>query len=369
MHPCWNRALDRRLVAMRPGPAALQYGHAVQRSSVAEEPAINRLILPLTIVALGFNVVLTVVEVLRLPLIPNGAGAGRIGSAALAALVALPLHVRHVLFGLRGQRPPAGGWTLAALAAVNVMALIAVGDAWSFQLPSLAVSILIVLRDPWASLLCGAVIVTPLFLSASAAVAATAGIGPVYLTFSVAFRTVTQFVPVQLVAIIKQVAAAREQLKSRAIVLERIRIDAELRTGVGHKLQHIIESGESAAGIAARDPTAAAEELRSLVAESRRALADARRLVAGYRSTSVSADAHAAARLLEASGARVRVVVDDDVSDLTDAASRRAIHSALVRALEGNPGAAWLLRVGRGRAGLAVSVVPDEDAARKGAMI
>src|SRR5262245_3219182 len=42
--------------------------------------------------------------------------------AALAAAATIALHLRHVAFGLRDERPPAGMWTLAALAIVNVAA-------------------------------------------------------------------------------------------------------------------------------------------------------------------------------------------------------------------------------------------------------
>src|SRR5437870_5601820 len=68
--------------------------------------------------------------------------------ALVATAIYLPLHVRHVVHGLRGGRPPGDRWTLATMAVVIIGTLPLVGLTWSSALASLAVSVLILLRPP-----------------------------------------------------------------------------------------------------------------------------------------------------------------------------------------------------------------------------
>ena len=85
---------------------------------------------------------------------------------------------------------------------------------------------------------------------------------------------------------------------------------------------------------AATDAERATDELRKLVHDSRRALTQARRVVSGYRRSSVRAELDAAAALLEAAGGSVRVVAADGVGlDAPDENARRAIRAALAQAL------------------------------------
>ena len=333
-------------------------------SGPARAPAlpadVGRLIVPLTLLAIGANILLTIVDVGWV--VVNPALQGRVGTALLAAAVALPLHLRHVVFGLRGARPPAGNWTLAALALVNVLAVGALGDFWLLPFASLAVSILIVARWPWAAVLCAAVILSPLLLAAPPFLGQTPINGALYYMLAIAWRAVTQFVPVRLVATIRRVAAAREELQARAVIQERHRIDAELQTGVGDKLQHIIARATTAQSTLRRDAMEAAAELGRLVADSRGALSEVRRLVAGYRSRSLDAEVRAAVALLEASGARVRVEIATDVArDLPGDGTRRVIHDTLFTALQTDPGGAWVVRVTRDGAGAVRIAVSRDD--------
>src|SRR6266567_7098660 len=66
---------------------------------------------------IGLNVLLAAVELGRLALAPASANLAWL--ALLATACVLPLHLRHVVYGLRGLRPPHGYWTLPALASVN----------------------------------------------------------------------------------------------------------------------------------------------------------------------------------------------------------------------------------------------------------
>src|SRR5262245_58559568 len=251
--------------------------------------------------AIGVNIALSLIDVWRLHYLPVAPGAIR--AALIASAIAIPLHIRHVIFGMRGERPPAGPFTLATIVIVHVVALNLVGHAWIFQFASLAVSILIVVPGVWGLGLAGAVLLSPLVLVGTQWFLGTAppsDVG-VYLTFALTWRSVTQYVPLRLMAAIRALDVAGHELEARAVVQARVRIDGELRAGVASALDQIVARGDAASEIAARDPSRARAELERLVHDSRRALAQARRVVAGYRHSSIRAELEAAAALLEAS--------------------------------------------------------------------
>src|SRR5262249_55098469 len=96
-------------------------------------------------VAIAASAALPLIEISRMIV------AGEPGSvpfALFATVATLALNLHHVIYGLRNQRPPAGGWTLAALATIHALALVFVGRAWALQLPALMVSTLLVTRGP-----------------------------------------------------------------------------------------------------------------------------------------------------------------------------------------------------------------------------
>src|SRR2546423_862981 len=73
-----------------------------------------------------------------------------------------------------------------------------------------------------------------------------------------------------LAAALRELRAAREELATRAVLRERIRIDGELAHTVGASLAEIAARGAVAADLAGTDPVAAEAELRALVNGSRR---------------------------------------------------------------------------------------------------
>src|SRR3954454_11082099 len=62
----------------------------------------------------------------------GGGGVGLIGSAPdiavaiVAAAVFMPLHLWHLSYGVRGERPPHSGLTLAVIAVVSLVALVVI---------------------------------------------------------------------------------------------------------------------------------------------------------------------------------------------------------------------------------------------------
>ena len=287
--------------------------------------------------AIVVNGLLSLIELWRAALL---ADPGSLRYAALATAATIALHLRHVTFGLRGERPRQGAWTLGALAIVNVAAAVLVGRLWAMQFASLAVSVLIVVRGPAAPLVVAAIVLSPLLLGQTLHTWRIPG-GPVtalsdwYLVSAAAWRTVTLYVPVKLVAMIRQLDAARRALESRAVVETRSRIEADLRGGLELALRRVIADGESARVAARCDPERASAALRTLVANSRRALAAARRIVGGYRTASPRAELDTALALLRAAGSTCRVVVGQNVPlDAAGTVANGAIRAAVVRALQ-----------------------------------
>ena len=325
-------------------------------------PALTRDVVRIVAVAaIGVNIALSLIDVWRLvflPLVP-----GTIRTAAIAIAIAIPLHIRHVIYGLRGERPPFGGWTLAVLALVNVLAVQLVGPAWMFQFASLVVSILIVIPGAMGILLAAAVVISPVALQGPQWYATSPTLAGFYLAFAILWRSTTQFVPLRLMAAIHALDLAGRELESRAVVQARVRIDAELREGVASALGHIVARGDTARRSVEVDPALATAELRELVSDSRRALTHARRVVAGYRGSSVRAELDAAAALLEASGAHVQIDVADGIPlDSPDEHARRTIRTALSRALRDEPNANYRVHVTRGQAGAIDVAVSASDA-------
>jgi signal transduction histidine kinase len=277
--------------------------------------------------AIGLSILLPAIELARTALAPEAYGSPLV--ALIATACALPLHLRHVAYGLGGVRPPAAVLTLGALVIVNLAAAAVVGIGWLLNFALLAVSILIVVPWPWALALVGVVV---------ASAAAFAGNNPLlpwqFVALSVVWRTVTLYVPVRLVAAARQLDGARRELRDRAVVRERVRIERELHRRVGGALQGILGSATRAGTAVHVDASAAARELQGLVDRSRQTLADARRLIVDFRETSVGGELDAAVALLAAAGVESLVVVPRGLSlDEVDEHSRSIVRSAVVRAL------------------------------------
>ncbi|HTE45063.1 MAG TPA: hypothetical protein VK636_07455 [Gemmatimonadaceae bacterium] len=315
------------------------------------------------VIAIVLTLWLSVIDVMEFAFEP--ANRGKLGFGVLALSIAVPLHIRHLIYGVRGERPPAGAWTLTALALVTLAGAFLTGDAWMRELTPLAVSILIVVPGWKGFLLTGVVVLVPVFFVGAEWHASAAHPLPgLYLASVIIWRTGTQFVPLRLLAALRALESASHELEARAVVQARVRIDTELRKGVGSALEQIIARGEAARAAAETDPTVAVIELQRLVSESRRALADARRVVAGYRESSVRAELDAVAVLLEASGARVRIIVADGlVLDSPNQRARDVIRAALAETLRAEPSAGYQIHVTRDNAGaLAVRVASDNAA-------
>lgn len=298
--------------------------------------------------AIAANLSLPIIEFWRMA---ASGEAGSIVYAAFGTAATIVLQLRHVLFGLRNERPPAAGWTLGALALINALGVVLVGRGWALQFASLAVSVLILLPGPTAIVLASAITLAPIVLLQSSLPlwqpVTNVLLGPwPYLVSAIIWRTTTLYVPVRLLITIRKLQAARRDLEARAILQTRSRIEGELREGLGHTFERIIAEGERAQAVVQQSPEDTSREIQSLASDARRVLADARRIVAGYRSTTLGAELDAATALLEASGARVRMVITPGVSlDVGAERARGAVRAAVIKALEEGPRGYYAVQV------------------------
>jgi hypothetical protein len=236
-------------------------------------------------IAIAITLSLSLVDVTELAIFVPTPHA--IAVAILGVVVTIPLHVRHLVYGVRDERPPAGAWTLTILAIGTFVGAVQGGEAWIRELAPLAVSILIVVPGAWAFLLAAGVTLSPLWLFNTHWFSTPDHqLSGIYCCVAIAWRTVTQFIPLRLLACLRALDAASAELEGRAVVQARVRIDHELRESVRPTLQQIVAHGTYAQSIVATDSDAAASDLRQLVHTSRRGLADARRIVSGYRTSS-----------------------------------------------------------------------------------
>jgi len=292
-----------------------------------------------TVAALGFPIAIAGITLARAALYPTlwapPASALAIGAAYAFGV---PLHLRHVWYTIHGARPPAALATLAGLGLLTLGGGLAHGPVALALMPLLLVSILILV--PWrlGGFLYAVVLVTVEFVIAPTRT-------PSYSIFSALWGSAILFVPVWLASAVATLHANRAELRDRAVLRERLRIDRQIRERLTPALERIVDQGVIAATTVSRDPVASAGEVEGVIAESRTALTDARRLVAGFKESSIRAELQAGLAILDAAGIGARVVLGDDaVLASADESSRRELRSAIASILRSGPGA-WAIEL------------------------
>jgi two-component system, NarL family, sensor histidine kinase DesK len=276
----------------------------------------------------------------------GGASEGRWALAATACY--LPLHLRHLYWASRGRRPPAGRWTLLAMFAVVAAATPLAGPHWLQAYADVAVGAIIVLPWRWSVLAVMALAVAqpPLAWAVDNPVPAPAS----YYVFILLRRASALYVPIWLLGAIHQLDGARRSLADDAVVAERMRIDGEVRATVGTALRSIATRGTHVTTLldGGADRRDVAPEVRELADGSRRALADARRLLNGYQTPSLAAELETAARLLGAAGVDTRVELPPEgvPPAAADPEVRAALLTATARVLHDDRARGCVIRVG-----------------------
>jgi two-component system sensor histidine kinase DesK len=109
-----------------------------------------------------------------------------------------------------------------------------------------------------------------------------------------------------LLSVNGQLVEAREELARNAVAEERLRFARDLHDLLGHSLSLIALKSELAGRLAERDPARARHEMADVEAAARRALAEVRDAVSGYRQVSCAQALAEARSALSAAGIALR---------------------------------------------------------------
>ncbi|WP_017583479.1 sensor histidine kinase [Nocardiopsis valliformis] len=237
----------------------------------------------------------------------NLAAAG--GLATVAAALALRMTFRQVLGP--GERSPvpylasfaatAGAvWLLLPGAAAFVVSAVwwgmvaLVAPRWWSALSGLAL-----LSLPWSHAhLTGADTPTPMWIAVSLALAWAILTG--------------NRMSLRLWDLTREVVAGQRARSRLAASEERVRIARDIHDLLGHSLSGIAVRSELAARLTVVDAGRAAEEMRLVQEEARRALREVRSTVSGYRDADLTEELEGAHEVLTAAGTRLEVMVDVD---------------------------------------------------------
>ncbi|MER6798122.1 sensor histidine kinase [Amycolatopsis mediterranei] len=250
-------------------------------------------------------------------------GAQAVAAAAVALLAALP-----VLTGVASWPVRLAALVLAAVLAGGHLAWFGTGR---FRRPVLALAVsaafglvpLLPLGAPWspaAGFFAGGVLlVTRSVRAVPAALLAcvAAGLGAALTTgsgdagvggaVSAAVAALTLFGLGTAARLVAEREDEVRELKRQVIAEERKRFSRDLHDLLGLSLSAITLKGELVDRLVPGRPEQAKAELAELLVMSRRALADVRRIAAGYRELSLDDECRAAADVLNAAGTRVTV--------------------------------------------------------------
>lgn len=310
---------------------------------------VSALVRPTVLGAMGYAAVFPIVQVALLAESADG-GAGRAAWALVATVCFLPLHLRHVFYAARGERPPRGLWTLATMAVIISSTLPLAGPSWLPMFHALIVSSLIVLPFRY-SVPISAVIVAvqaPLAIGLQSAQPAAAS----YYVLTATWRSASVFVPIWFIGAIAQLNTVRGRLAREAVVGERLKIDAELRATVGAALTAIADRGQLAMALIDDDPRSLPQALRVLVDSARAAGVEVRQLVSRYHGSSLQDELHVAVTLLAAAGIDTQLSLASDLPEVSDVAFRTDLRAMIARLLRDEEGGPYVLAVSRDGTGL-----------------
>jgi two-component system, NarL family, sensor histidine kinase DesK len=219
-----------------------------------------------------------------------------------AVLLALFVVAYVSVFAQLGCGGPTLWRDLVVVAALGVGLAAWLGPSWSGLL--IYVSAAIAVGLPWRW-------VWPAVLGAAAVCAAVVGVHGLLgeLFFIPLLCLLTAFAlqgTRHLLSLNSQLVEARDELARNAVAEERLRFARDLHDLLGHSLSLIALKSELAGRLAERDPVRAQAEMADVEATARRALAEVRDAVSGYRQVSLAQAVAEARSALSAAGIPLR---------------------------------------------------------------
>ncbi|MGY1740007.1 MULTISPECIES: sensor histidine kinase [unclassified Blastococcus] len=283
---------------------------------------------------------------------PRPGWAKAVAAAGLLAFTASYL----VVFGrFFDRRPPA--WRHLAVVAVLGVALAAwLGPGWAGLMIYVSAASAGALPARWvwpAVLACAGV--------CAAVVAADGAFDSLFILPVMCLLTAFALSGTRtLVTLNAELSGAREELARAAVAEERLRFARDLHDLLGHSLSLIALKSELAGRLADRDPARARAEMADVEATARRALADVRDAVSGYRQVSFGSALAEARAALSAAG--IALVPPDAVPALpgaVDAVLGWVVREATTNVLRHSGARTVTVTVGTDDDGAALTVTDD----------
>ena len=191
---------------------------------------------------------------------------------------------------------------LALVAVLGIGLAVTLGTAWAGLMIYLSAAVAVTLPERWvwpavlgATVVCAAVVEADDLLR-------DVFILPVMCVLTAFGLRGTRY----LVSVNGELMAAREELARSAVAEERLRFARDLHDLLGHSLSLIALKSELAGRLAERDPARARQEMADVETAARRALAEVRDAVSGYRQVSLDQALAEARSALSAAGISLR---------------------------------------------------------------
>jgi two-component system sensor histidine kinase DesK len=274
-------------------------------------------------------------------------------AAGLAVFTVTYLRVFSRLFQRTAPWPRQG---MLLLAVLGVALAVGLGPAWTGLMIYVSVAAAASMPQRW---------VWPAALaSAAVSVAVVAADGLLSDLFILPLMCVLSAVALlgtrQLLAVNAELAEAREELARRAVAEERQRFARDLHDLLGHSLSLIALKSELAGRLAERDPVRARAEMADVESVARRALAEVRDAVSGYRQVDLAQALVEAGSALSAAGIALRPPASPDgLPPAVDAVFGWVLREAVTNVLRHSDATTVTVTLHTG-AGIATLAVADD---------
>jgi two-component system sensor histidine kinase DesK len=246
-----------------------------------------------------------------------------------------------------------------ALVVVVVLAVVLsvwLGTAWAGLLIYVAAGATATLPQRW---------VWPVVLGAAAVctgvVAADGLLGDVFILPVMCLLTAFALQGTRhLISVNAELLEARDELARNAVAQERLRFARDLHDLLGHSLSLIALKSELAGRLAEMDPTRARAEMADVEAAARRALAEVRDAVSGYRQVTLAQALAEARSALSAAGITLRTPApDESLPGAVDAVLGWVVREATTNVLRHSGAHSVAVELARGADDVTLTVTDD----------
>ncbi|MFC8128447.1 sensor histidine kinase [Streptomyces sp. NPDC057302] len=234
------------------------------------------------------------------------------GLATLVAVFALQLV--HSRPGADRASPWSKAATLGAQALLTFLPLFFFGILWGAMAGFLGGSLLLLLSPRVAWPLYG---VTGLSLLVPGSLDGMSVIDLVYMCQSTLLTGLVVYGLSRLSSLVDEVYAARAEIARMAVAGERLRLARDLHDLLGYSISAIVLKSELLQRLIRAQHPRADQEVEEVLAISRQALGDVRRVARSYRDMSLVSEVSSAQSVLDAAEVEVEVVLDPSIEEIS----------------------------------------------------